>query len=185
MKIKEDLTGRVFGRLTVLKRDLSKIGQARGSYWICLCSCGVEKTISRQSMVVHGTTSCGCLKIEKAKNNCLPQAGSDRNYWIRKYKNRAKKLKIPFSLTKSEFFSICSRNCHYCNQPPEEKTAGYKRKGNNDKFFANGIDRVDPKKGYEIDNCLPCCKTCNFMKTDKSYEDFKKRIELIYKNIIK
>ncbi len=29
----------------------------------------------------------------------------------------------------------------------------------------NGIDRLDSKVGYSVDNCVGCCKVCNFMKT--------------------
>ncbi len=28
----------------------------------------------------------------------------------------------------------------------------------------NGIDRMNSSRGYVSDNCVPCCKDCNFMK---------------------
>ena len=29
---------------------------------------------------------------------------------------------------------------------------------------------------YEFENCVPCCKYCNFAKNDMSYDEFKKWI---------
>lgn len=54
-----DLTGRKFGRLTVL----SCAGRKKGSYykWNCRCECGNEKVIFGHSMVRGFTVACGCL----------------------------------------------------------------------------------------------------------------------------
>jgi len=35
-----------------------------------------------------------------------------------------------------------------------------------------GIDRIDNSKGYIEGNMVPCCKICNWMKSDKSSIDF-------------
>lgn len=44
-----------------------------------------------------------------------------------------------------------------------------------------GIDRVDPRKGYIVDNVLPCCSThCNYMKKDLELSEFKNHIAFIY-----
>ncbi len=71
----EDLTGRKFGRLTVIKRgeDYTRINK-KGAYktprWICMCSCGNPNPI-----IVDGgnlrrghTKSCGCWKKEYLKS---------------------------------------------------------------------------------------------------------------------
>lgn len=59
----KDLTGRVFTRLTVLRRTATPVGD-KGSFWVCLCSCGKEKVIRAQSLVAGGTKSCGCFSRE-------------------------------------------------------------------------------------------------------------------------
>jgi hypothetical protein len=69
-----DLTGKTFGRLTVLYRDYSR--KARGTYWICQCSCE-NKTIrsilgSDLTKKNKPTKSCGCwgrecLKVKKRR----------------------------------------------------------------------------------------------------------------------
>lgn len=58
----KDLTGKTFGRLTVLGRVPSDRG---GVYWRCRCSCDDHnETIVTASHLLSGhTTSCGCMKI--------------------------------------------------------------------------------------------------------------------------
>ncbi|HEC67150.1 MAG TPA: hypothetical protein ENI23_17875 [bacterium] len=42
-----------------------------------------------------------------------------------------------------------------------------------------GLDRVDNKKGYELENCVPCCKICNSMKMTMDKDEFLKHIKRI------
>lgn len=172
MKIKEDLTKRTFGKLEVLKRDESKIGLERGSFWICHCECGTITSTSRHSLVNHGTKSCGCLQKSAAMNLALPNAEADKNYWISKYKSRARKQKVDFSLTNREFYDICSMDCFYCGASPIERNHGYNRKNYTGTYMANGIDRIVSGGGYTTQNSVPCCTTCNLMKTNKTLEEF-------------
>lgn len=59
-----DLTGKVFGRLTVLERAPKVSKHAK---WHCQCSCG-KTTITFQFGLVSGKTkSCGCIAAEKSK----------------------------------------------------------------------------------------------------------------------
>ena len=59
----KDLTGKVFGRLTVISQAASdKCGHAR---WLCQCECGKEKIISSSSLIEGSTQSCGCLRNER------------------------------------------------------------------------------------------------------------------------
>ena len=58
----EDLTGKKFGKLTVLKPG-KKIN--RKQYWICICDCGTAKEIRSDSLKAGKIISCGCIQ-EKA-----------------------------------------------------------------------------------------------------------------------
>ena len=50
------LIGQVFGRLTVIERDLTKeIGHGKDSFWVCQCECGNKKSI-RKSCLTTGKT---------------------------------------------------------------------------------------------------------------------------------
>lgn len=57
----KDLTGRVFGMLTVIKYLYMKKG--RGSVWLCKCSCsGKLVEVPANSLVMKKTSSCGCFR---------------------------------------------------------------------------------------------------------------------------
>lgn len=67
-----DLTGKKFGRLTVLHRSTSVICKhGDDAVWCCLCDCGniVEK--SSRSLRKGLCNSCGCLLSEKTSKRCL------------------------------------------------------------------------------------------------------------------
>ena len=55
-----DLTGQKFGHLTVLRRDLSRIGN--NAYWVCQCDCGNTIIVRGSSLKSGNTKSCGCIK---------------------------------------------------------------------------------------------------------------------------
>lgn len=57
-----DLTGKKFGRLTVIERlSNDKVG---GTVWLCLCNCGVKKSIRGVLLRYGKAASCGCLHDE-------------------------------------------------------------------------------------------------------------------------
>ena len=60
---KYDLTGQVFGNLTVLYRDKEKESHLKRPrvQWRCLCTCGNETTVSGTRLRNGETRSCGCL----------------------------------------------------------------------------------------------------------------------------
>ena len=86
------------------------------------------------------------------------------------YKYNAKARNLLWELTDKQFYNLVTKECHYCG----ERSKQY-----------NGIDRIDPSKGYTINNCVSCCSWCNTMKLDYSIEDFIHHITAIYNHIKK
>lgn len=107
------------------------------------------------------------IKIQRASQQ--PQIKKPRVYnngippKYRSYINRANKKQIEFSLSMDEFNIITAANCTYCG------SAG------------GGIDRINSKMGYTIENSTPCCKMCNLMKYTHSQEDFISQIKKIHR----
>lgn len=66
----KDLTGRRFGRLTVLEYEPPEPGR-RGARWICLCDCGVRCTVDAFHLISGKTSSCGCYRKEVASRNTV------------------------------------------------------------------------------------------------------------------
>jgi hypothetical protein len=53
----KDLTGKVFGELTVI--EYLKINKNQHAVWKCLCSCGVEREIPSKDLMSGNSKSCG------------------------------------------------------------------------------------------------------------------------------
>lgn len=62
MSTRVNMTGQVFGRLTVVDQGLSdRRGKAQ---WRCMCTCGTWTLVSRNNLVSGNTRSCGCIPKE-------------------------------------------------------------------------------------------------------------------------
>jgi hypothetical protein len=77
-----------------------------------------------------------------------------------------------FDLSDDEIAEICARPCAYCNAAPSMKIKDY---------VYNGIDRVDPSRGYARDNVVPCCKTCNIAKNTMSRDEFFAWVDSVHR----
>lgn len=66
------------------------------------------------------------------------------------------------TLTLEDFFKLVSSpKCYWCGQT-ELKNYEFKNGGVRPKLL--GIDRKDNSLGYTLDNCVPSCSVCNYMK---------------------
>ena len=79
------------------------------------------------------------------------------------YAQHARKKNRAFELTLKDFDRITSQLCIYC---------GTFELGKNH----TGIDRIDSSKGYIFSNCVPCCWSCNYMKSNKNISEFASSI---------
>ena len=66
----DDIIGKRFGRITVLSRaeDIYSGGKLQRRY-LCRCDCGVTFITYRGCLLKGETTSCGCVRREKASEN--------------------------------------------------------------------------------------------------------------------
>jgi hypothetical protein len=117
-------------------------------------------------MVMHIVSNLMLCKLEHSVNN-LNQFKNSYSSLLKFYKIRAEKKNIPFLLTDEQFNIIRTMNCYLCNKPT-----------NSDHI--NGIDRIDSKKGYDFENCVPCCAGCNYLKKDYAVDEFIYKLYMIY-----
>lgn len=68
-----DLTGRKFGRLSVIRRSGVYHGCAA---WLCRCECGSEKVVSGKYLRSGSTQSCGCLHNEQLVSRSTTHGGT-------------------------------------------------------------------------------------------------------------
>ena len=159
-----DLIGTVIGNTEILDIDhIEYITRESG-----------KKTEYRPYYKVK-CTKCGHIHVKLYnKTNWLNYKGCQRcmasfddpklNRIKNAYKSNAKVRNISWELTDSEFLELVTKSCVYCGHTQEY----------------NGIDRIDPSKGYTVNNCVPCCGWCNTMKLDHSLEEFLQHITNIY-----
>lgn len=62
-----DLHGKIFGRLNV--KEFAGNSPSRQSLWRCACECGAEVVVFGSNLMRGHTLSCGCLVIERSKEN--------------------------------------------------------------------------------------------------------------------
>lgn len=100
-----------------------------------------------------------------------------KNEVYNQYRGNAKQRKIPFALSKEEFWAVVFKDCYYCTSVASTPTSNAKMP-----LMYSGIDRINNTKGYTVDNVVPCCKWCNIAKVDKSLEYFLSKIKDIVIN---
>ena len=144
-----DLTGRVFGRWTVLRYDCTKNGEA---YWLCKCACLAVRSVNGYHLRSGRSTSCGCYSAELTRKN--PRGTT---HGLKKHNQR--------------LYRIWQCMLNRCRRPKDKYYHRYGGRGISvceewhsfQPFYewamANGykdnltIDRIDVDGNYEPSNC--------------------------------
>lgn len=100
----------------------------------------------------------------------------------RRYTYTAEKKGIDFHISDVHFFYLIKRSCYYCNKEPSNVLYFETYMGSHD-YIYNGLDRKNNTKGYIPNNVVPCCKECNYLKSDMDYLHFLRKIKNIYENL--
>lgn len=168
---KHDVIGKKFGKLTVY----SQYRRNNRSWVNCICDCGNIAQIELYKAMTYHTKSCGCIR--KTNPSSKKEAGvAAKNSVFCSYKQSAAIRNLTFSLTDKELYNLLTDNCYYCGSEPSNVM---RVKSGNGVFLYNGIDRKDNNAGYTIENCVSCCKNCNFMKRKMSIKEFYEHIDKI------
>lgn len=131
--------------------------------------------------------SSGKVGQWKGKSKYLPQASVISS--VHKiYKSIDKKINRDFDISFEDFFKLTQMNCFYCGSIPKKEASLKQTKCSenrikNSYIRYNGLDRVNSSIGHVIGNVVPCCYTCNWMKSNKSYDFFIQWIEKIATNL--
>lgn len=130
-----------------------------------LFRCQTFKCVVCSKLIFSKRTHLSFLQLCK-----LCKRDKKKVYFLNYKKHSLKRWKESkeFGLTFNQFWNIKENSCNYCGKP-----------GGIDN--PNGIDRINSKIGYVIDNCVSCCFSCNIMKHSFSIDYFLKHIEKIYR----
>jgi hypothetical protein len=184
MRGKEDrLSGKIFGRLVVIKK-ITRKWPGRSS-WLCKCECGKEKDIVASSLTSGRTKSCGCLLISTPWKGYQNISG---DYWNR-LKKSAKLRNIEFSISMEYAWTIYIRQNKKCSltgrdiviDPSYLRSKILNRTGQQ----TASIDRINNKDGYIKGNIQWVHVDINYMKQDYTQEYFIESCREIYINATK
>lgn len=181
MSQRADLTGSRFGRLQIVEC----LGLAGAGYrwWGCLCDCGVRVAVRSRELKRGHTQSCGCLNREMASArgglNALAYGKASANELLGSYKKSARDRHFEWHLSDTQFFKLVTSDCSYCGVKPNKFRKP--NKGVNGGFWYTGVDRLNSRQGYEVDNCTACCWDCNRAKGILSVESFREWISRLTK----
>jgi hypothetical protein len=135
--------------------------------------CGEKKLLSE-------FTICKCKRkskdgssreVEYYKNYCKDcvviinkkKVDTKINYKYNSIKSSSIIRNIDFLISLEEFSTLWDLPCYYCGGDRP----------------THGLDRKDPNLSYTLDNCVACCKYCNYMKNTLGHDDFIQRVKRI------
>lgn len=136
----KDMSGLVFGRLTVLSRNGSDTAGAR---WDCVCSCGSYVNTRGSALRCGGSTSCGCYNRDIITTHNKSKSGAYKSW-------RAAKERC-YVTTNKRYPRYGGRGIEMDDSWKDSFAKFYKDMG--DRPEGTSLDRIDNSKGYIHGNC--------------------------------
>ena len=141
----EDIAGKKFGRLTVIKKV--GVDKNQQSKWLCKCDCGNEIVVNRGNLSINKirTYSCGCWKKEK----------------ITKHNKHKSKIYLAYIAMKQRCYNKDNKSYKYygergikiCDEWLNDFMNFYNWSISNGWEEHLSIDRIDVNGDYKPDNC--------------------------------
>lgn len=172
----EDLTGRRFGKLLVLEKDIETSKKEKRTYWKCLCDCGNIKSIYHTRLISKETSSCGCVKSRGENDIELILKENDiqyvKEYWFKDLLGEGgAHLRYDFAIIiNNKICGLIEYNGIQHYKPID---------------FFGGEEQLNKQKRQDLLK-QEYCKNNNYPFLIISYDEnnMKERILLWYKNII-
>ena len=146
-----DLTGKRFGRLTVIHRAESIKGQ---TIWHCRCDCGNEKDVHAANLIKGSTKSCGCWHDKYSGENSKTH-GMSKTRLYRVYRMMIARC---YCENTEKYPNYGGRGIEVCKEWRNDFINFYNWAiangyDENAKFSECTLDRIDVNGNYEPSNC--------------------------------
>jgi hypothetical protein len=120
-----DLTGKKFGRWTVLRQD-KKVTRHKKTRWVCRCECGTKKSVESTVLRRGTSTNCGCVRLGQdltgqkfghwTVQRLGKKSGWRMNGWVCRCQCGAEKIVRTQDLTEGK-----SKSCGCAHRSPVDK----------------------------------------------------------------
>lgn len=169
--------GTTYGKWTTTSIPfLKQIGKRKECYVQVKCECGTIGETKKASLLSGKSSGCrSCGKRYHRTDEQLKETAFKSI--VLDYKDSATIRGLCFDLTNEEIKALIFCNCFYCGSGLSNS-----KKNKHIEIKYNGIDRVDNSIGYQVSNCVSCCKMCNIMKSTHDGSLFMEHIAKILKN---
>lgn len=138
-----DLTGRCFGQLRVVKLgNRAKCGKIR---WVCQCDCGNQVEVRSDHLLSGHTTSCGCY------NGCCHATHNKTN--TRLFRIWGNMKSRCFHTNDKDYKNYGGRGIAVCEEWSNSFEKFYEWSISNGYNDYLTIDRIDVNGNYEPNNC--------------------------------
>lgn len=175
MKNFEDLIGKKFNRLTVIKlaykkKIFKKDGSSNGyhKYWLCKCDCGNSTIVCGIKLKNGKTKSCGCYHSEIVRSIGINSKKHGKSN-IRLYKIYMKMKGRCYNKTKDNYKYYGGRGIIICQEWLDDFMNFYNWAITNGYKEDLTIDRINVDGNYEPSNCrwVDMNTQCNNKTTTK------------------
>lgn len=167
----ENLSGQVFGRLTV-----QYLWQARPNLWLSICECGKSCLHPKIDLLNGNVQSCGCLRHDYQFGELNPYVGGNSN--LNTAIRRSKEYR-------SWRFAVYDRDSHKCQECPLDKrgTTAHHIVFLSSILHKYSITTMDEALScpalWDIDNGVTLCEECHANKHPLlAIKKAKKRIRI-------
>lgn len=161
-----NVTGRKFGRLTVVRQAPNQGNSTSGAWWYCRCECGEQRAVRSYDLRNRLQISCGCLQRERtsAANKTHGRSDTAEYRMWKGARQRAKAKGLPCTIGQEDIPAIPA-TCPVLGIPIVDGRGS--RRTNN----SASLDRIVPKKGYVPGNIRIISHRANLLKSNASAEE--------------
>lgn len=166
--------GETFGQLTLIELTWIQFPCGKTQrVWKCQCKCGAEVVRTSNRLKSGRSRSC-------SKSGCVSRTRTpyEAALMIRLARTRNDdKRKGRDTLSLADFAKLATMNCVYCGCAPSGAT---RDRISGETFAYSGLDRLDNSLGHTYENCVPCCKHCNYIKGELSLNELNEYLTHLF-----